>query len=242
MKQEVIVPKDYTSLGVQLQYFVGAIEIFFGSDSIATLEMRRLLLQVGRNKKQFRDMIALDEWFAARFLLAIDKRFQRWLNECKKATVSRSDVNDRILDFSDVIEMVLNGTFTMPLPPSFQKVNSEDATDKRSGDNLVKEGSGKKQKSDKKEKKDSAPVKNNSQHDSFKMKAGETWKKTFKSAHADSRPSWNGEKTKKMCIRWHIHGECFESCDRKESHVPKEDIPADKVVEMCTFIAKCRGE
>lgn len=48
LKQEVIVPKDFTSLGVQLQYFVGAIEIFFGSESIATMEMRRLLLQVGQ--------------------------------------------------------------------------------------------------------------------------------------------------------------------------------------------------
>jgi hypothetical protein len=83
LMQDVIVPKDYTWLGVQLQYFVGAGEIFFVSESKAGFEMKRLLLQMGRHKKQFRDMIALDKWFAACFLFAIDKCFQCWLNECK---------------------------------------------------------------------------------------------------------------------------------------------------------------
>jgi hypothetical protein len=69
LMQDVIIPKDYTSLGVQLQYFVGAVEIFFGSESIAAFEMRILLLQMGHHKKQFRDMIALDTWFAACFFL-----------------------------------------------------------------------------------------------------------------------------------------------------------------------------
>jgi hypothetical protein len=40
LMQDVIVPKDYTLLGVQWQYFVGAVEIFFGSKSIAAFEMR----------------------------------------------------------------------------------------------------------------------------------------------------------------------------------------------------------
>ncbi len=65
LMQDVIVPKDYTLLGVQMQYFVGTVEIFFGAKSIVTFEMRRLLLQMGRHKKQFRDMIALDKCFAA---------------------------------------------------------------------------------------------------------------------------------------------------------------------------------
>jgi hypothetical protein len=30
--------------------------------------------------------------------------------------------------------------------------------------------------------------------------------------------------------------------DRKESHVPKEDIPPMKVKEMCAFMAKCPSE
>ncbi len=74
------------------------------------------------------------------------------------------------------------------------------------------------------------------------MKEGETWRKVFKSAHVECRPTWNGDKLSKMCLRWHLLGTCFEACDRKESHVPKDQIPAERVAEMCAFIAKCRNE
>ncbi len=201
LMQDVIVPKDYTLLGVQLQYFVGAVEIFFGSESIATFEMRRLLLQMGCYKKQFRDMIALDEWFAACFLFTIDKRFQCWLNKCKRAQISRADVNDRIIDSSNVIKLVLNRTFTMPLLPSFQRINSQAAINKRSGNDLTKEDNKKKQKSDKKEKQEKLViVKNKHQHKFFRMKQNKSWKRNFKSGYVDSRPSWDGKKIKKMRI------------------------------------------
>ncbi len=85
-------------------------------------------------------------------------------------------------------------------------------------------------------------VKNKSQHKSFKLKEGESWKKTFKTVkNTDDRPSWEGKKTKKMCIKYHILGNCFDNCDRLESHVPKDQIPAVKVTEMCAFITKCRN-
>ncbi len=126
-------------------------------------------------------MIALNKWFAAHFLFAIDERFQRWLIECKQAQISRANVNDRIIDFSNVIELVLNGTFTMPLPPSFQGINSKAAVNKRSGDGIAKEDSKKKKKSDKKEKQEElVVVKNEHHYKSFKMNRSKTWKRAFK--------------------------------------------------------------
>jgi hypothetical protein len=219
MKQEVIVPKDYNSMGTQLQYFVGAVEIFFGAESILRIELNKLLHQVGVYKKQFRDMIALDEWFPCRFLFAIDRRVQIFLAECKVA-VTRMDVNDAHLDFKDIL-------------------GSDGSKKDASG--------GKKRKSDKSdgnnEKKEKlVVVKNTNQHELFAMKPGETWKKTFKSAHVNLRPTWDGVNSQKMCIKYHIEGSCFTTCDRIESHVPKDQIPAEKVAEMCKFIAKCRGE
>ena len=99
-------------------------------------------------------------------------------------------MNDRIIDFSNVIELVLNGTFTMPLLPSFQRINSKVAINKRSGDDLAKKDNKKKQKSDKKEKQEKLViVKNEHQHKSFKMKQNESQKRNFKLAFIDSRPS-----------------------------------------------------
>ncbi len=135
-------------------------------------------------------------------------------------------MDDRIIDFSNVIELVLNGTFTMPLLPSFQRINSKAAINKCSGNDLAKEDSKKMQKSDKTEKQEKLViVKNKHQQESFKMKQNESWKRNLKSAYIDSRPSWGGKKTKKMCIKWHIHGECFDNCNRKESYVPKISFP-----------------
>jgi hypothetical protein len=111
-------------------------------------------------------------------------------------------VNDRIIDFSNVIELVLNGTFTMPLPPSFQRINSKAAINKRSGNDLAKEDNKKKQKSDKKKKQDKLVIiKNKHQHESFKMKQNKSWKRNFKLAYVDSRSSWDGKKTKEVCIK-----------------------------------------
>ncbi len=110
-------------------------------------------------------------------------------------------MNDRLIDFSDVIELVLNRTFTMPLPPSFQRINSKAAINNCSSDDLAKEENKKNQKSDKKEKQEKLViVKKIHQHESFKMKQNKSWKRNFKSAYVDSRPSWDGKKTKKCAL------------------------------------------
>jgi hypothetical protein len=76
----VHVPKDFAGLGTQLQLFATASSIFFGSKSFCTEKLNQLLLLVACNKKPFRDQIALNEFFAAKFLFAVDWRVQRSLD------------------------------------------------------------------------------------------------------------------------------------------------------------------
>jgi hypothetical protein len=45
-----------------------------------------------------------------------------------------------------------------------------------------------------------------------------------------------------MCARFHIKGDCFDNCTRKESHVTNDKIPDDKRAAMTEFLAKCRAE
>lgn len=151
-------------------------------------------------------------------------------------------VNNKHLDFSNILNSVLYWNFCMPLPPTFKKVNAEDTGNKHAGED--KEVGGKKKKVEKSEKKKEnlVAVKNTNQHKAFKMREGKSWKQMFTSKNMNERPSWNGDKSTKMCVRYHVLGKCFKSCNRKESHKPKDQIPADKVVEMCAFIAKYRGE
>ena len=66
-------------------------------------------------------------------MFAIDRQVQRWLKSCKRAENSRNEVNDKCLDLDEVIEQVLNGTFTMTLPPAFMKVKTEASEKKDAG-------------------------------------------------------------------------------------------------------------
>jgi hypothetical protein len=45
-------------------------------------------------------------------------QIQRWLRECQKFD-DKSMVNDRIVDFDPLIEMVLNSSTNVTLPPNF---------------------------------------------------------------------------------------------------------------------------
>jgi hypothetical protein len=127
IKQLVHVPSDFTGLGTQIQLFGAALIIFFGKDSVCTLSLSLLLSTIGQDKKSFRDQTALDEFFAAKFLVGVDTRVQRLLKSCKLAQNFCTQVNNRILQFNNLINAVLNGTFHMTLPMAFKKVSGSAA-------------------------------------------------------------------------------------------------------------------
>jgi hypothetical protein len=128
LKQSVHIPSNFNGLGTQIQLFGAALTIFFGEDSVYTSNLTQLITMIGRNKKSFQDQIALGFFFAAKFLFAINKQVQRWLRSCESAHISCTQVNSRILQFKDLIDTVLNGTFHVNLPPLFAKVSGRAAT------------------------------------------------------------------------------------------------------------------
>jgi hypothetical protein len=79
LKQAVYAPSNYNGIGTQILLFAVASSILVGADSLCTNSLQQLLLLVSQNKKSFRDQIALDEFFADKFLFAIDRRVQHWL-------------------------------------------------------------------------------------------------------------------------------------------------------------------
>jgi len=81
-------------------------------------------------------------------------------------------------------------------------------------------------------------VKNPAPDEDLAVKAGESWAETFSKQLPKERPSWDGKIN--MCARWHIKGDCFDDCSRKESHVGKDKIPADKKASFLSYMAKCR--
>ena len=157
--------------------------------------------------------------------------------------MTRKSVNDKVIDFEDLLEQVLNGSFTMNLPPSFKIVqagtdapnDAKQAVARGAKEEGKGEGRGKKRKGDNG---NGNLVKNPAPDEDLAVKAGESWAETFSKQLPKERPSWDGKIN--MCARWHIKGDCFDDCSRKESHVGKDKIPADKKASFLTYMAKCR--
>jgi hypothetical protein len=91
---------------------------------------------------------------------------------CKLATVSCSQVDDRVLHFDLIIDDILNGRFRTVLPATFKKVNGNPNIVVTSGDNDSKIEGNKRRK---KNQESGNIVKNTEQLKEFKMANGESW-------------------------------------------------------------------
>jgi hypothetical protein len=164
---------------MQIQLFTAVANIFFGKESICTTNLRQLLLQITRKKKRFCDQIALDEFFAEKFLFAVNRRVQHWMKMCEQAYHTCAKVKNYILQFNDLIDKVLNGTFHLILPSTFKKVlGTISIAESKSGKPKKEGGKG----GDKKQKNKNSNgniVKNPGQPEEFKPKDRESWKDTF---------------------------------------------------------------
>jgi hypothetical protein len=161
------------------------------------MNLRQLLLLISRNKKSFRDQVTLDEFFLAKFLFAVNRRVQQWLCMCKQAFHIHAEVKYQVLQFEDLIDEVLNGTFHLILPSTFKKVQGTYSVgdDKN---NEPKRGGGKD--GDKKRQNEQGNgklVKNTGQPNKFKVTDRETWKGTFSKMPPQDQPAWNDKV--KMC-------------------------------------------
>ena len=248
-KHSVKAPTTYHEMIQQLKYFQVACTVFFGEKSIASVSLTALIQLVELNKHIFKSC-EVDKEFMSKFLFAIDKRFQLWLESCTTLP-NRAAVDDSVLHFRPLVQMVQYSTFNLTLPLTFTKATekTEPATksstkngnkgggggggdDPSNGDNEGQNPNKKRKKSEK--------VTNKHQPEQFKMKTGETWQTTFAHKDVRNRVPWEGDV--KMCPRWFIGGYCFANCFHKSSHVKDTDIPADKLAAFKSFLDNIRGD
>ncbi len=109
-KQEVSAPMNFNEMKEQVQMFTVANvqmftvanDIFFGDLSVGSQSLRALLRMMENNKSTFKARECTDKKIPAKFLFAVNSRFQLWLKDCRKAT-SQNEVNDSLIDFSALI-------------------------------------------------------------------------------------------------------------------------------------------
>jgi hypothetical protein len=240
-KQEVKAPTTYLEMVHQLTFFAGACSIFFGDNSIPCQAVTALVALVKRNRHILKAREA-DKRFMSQFMFVVDTRFQPWLDECMSLTC-RTQVDDSMLNFSQLIENVRFGTFFVQLPSTFIDATNADSKSGKGGNNSNKRSAEDKDEDNKnggkKKKRKATKVDNPSPPDSCKLQTGETWATHFANKGFNDQVDWNGEC--KMCPRWFIRSFCFDDCSNRDSHVKSEEIPADKLTAFQQFMRTYRG-
>ena len=150
-------------------------------------------------------------------------------------------VNDRLVCFDEVFEMVMNSTINVILPPNFVKPTT--TASPTSSNVMSPDGDGKKKK-DKKRKagdvEEERITKNPAPIPEFLLKDGENWKEHFAGKCSKDCPKWDD--TIFMCARWYIRGKCFIDCNNKASHVGASAVPQAKKDAFLAYITKVRRE
>jgi len=232
-KQKTEAPTTFEDLSSRIKFIAGASIILFGAGSPLVLQLNKFRGDIKNNRMAIRARIVEDKLFATKILYAIDTRNQRWLGQCKEAR-DRADVDDRIINFDDILNPILNCQFNVSLPPVFALVNRNQVTS-TTGCLLPATDPRKKRK---RTEKDEGSIERAKKVDpAFALKDTEQWK-DFCGVCQDSKPAWEN---KKMCIRWNIRGFCFDNCTNKDSHVEPDENPPAKKSELKTWMAKVRA-
>ena len=165
---------------------------------------------------------------SAKILYTVDTRIQRFLLQCRRKK-DREEVNENLVDFSDLSESCLSQSFNISLPPAFKGKSAESVVDPLQMSEQTRE---------KRKRVDENHVINDDQVAEFKLKPEEDWVVNFRGALVGDRRFLNGKS--KLCTRWYVRGDCFKNCTNKASHVGKDKIPDDKKVGMRNYIKKVR--
>ena len=175
-----------------------------------------------------------DPILITKVMYAVDTRIQLWLNDGRTAT-DREEMDDGIIDLALIVTSVLMDQLVVSLPsclaPTLRKPLEDDEPK-----SPIKKKKKLKDNEDKKSK--NKKVVNHHAPASFCLLVGENYKSTFANKHVEARPMWNDNC--KMCPRWYTLGYCFADCKHKASHVPGDEISADKKAAYDKFLVICR--
>jgi hypothetical protein len=234
--QEVKVPTTFEELHQILLFYLGITLILFGAGSAIMAGVKSFAMAILSEKIIFKGRIAADSKLPAKILYAMKIWIQHWLGECLKFK-DWLMVNNCLVSFDEVFEMVMNSTMNVSLPPNFVKPTPKNSP---TSNNVMPAREDGKRKGGKKRKSGKADgeriTKNVVPIPEFLMKDGKNWKEHFSGKCSKDHPKWDN--TTFMCVRWHIRGECFVDCSNKAIHVGACAVPPVKHNKFKAYITK----
>jgi hypothetical protein len=240
--QEVKDPRSFEELHQVLSFYSVITSILFGTGSALIVGVKLFASAILTKKIIFKGCIAADSNLPTKFLYAMEIQIQRWLGECEKFE-DHLMVNNRLVSFDKVFEMVMNYSLNVTLPPNSIKSPPKNPTTTTPttppGDNDKQRGGEMKRKRNNNDDKDCI-IKNTAPITKFLMKEDKIWKQDFTGKCSRDHPKWNNFGAF-MCARWWIRGKCFCDCNNKASHIGASAVPQVKHDKFSTYISNLLG-
>ena len=225
LRQAIAIPTTIDGMLHNISNFTAASRLFFGEDSTLTIGLNSWRPQISTNLISYESQSLNDNTFIASVLTSIDTRVNCWLQDCATKPF-RCNVDDELVDFTDIQKAIRIRQFSFTLPPSIRSHISSSSKRQDPPSNL---DDGREQKRQ--------PIQNPKKNNRWKLRDGEDYREIFADKHIGKRPSWNGVN---ICPRWHIRGVCFSGCNLSETH--REITDPELRRQMDTYCKLCRGE
>ena len=220
LKQGVKVPKSIEEMRFSIFNTTAAASFFFSKWSLLSTKLLEVHNHLVRHYPIYEASLAKDHLFTAKFLFAIDTRIQIWLKMCEIKEF-REDVDDKLLNFDEVLNQVILRTFTITLPPSIQHV-FEKKQIKRLDQDFNGPGPKRKKNNEKEESRNTNRIPNEGKLENWILDQDQYTKKLRHNSSLKSRPKLHDVP---MCHRFHSRGYCFDNCGNKATHIASNKLP-----------------
>ena len=118
LKQGEKVPKSIEEMRFSIFNMTAVASFFFSKWSLLSSKLLEVHNQLVCHYPIYKASLVKDHLFTAKFLFAIDTRIQLWLKMCEIKEF-REDVDDKLLNFNEVLNQVILRTFSITLPTCF---------------------------------------------------------------------------------------------------------------------------
>ena len=222
LKQGVKVPKSIEEMRFSIFNTTATASFFFSKWSLLSSKLLDVHNHLVRHYPIYEASLAEDSLFTAKFLFAIDTRIQIWLKMCEIKEF-REDVDDKLLNFDEVLNQVILRSFNISLPPSIQHI-FEKKQPKRIDQDLNGPGPKRKRGNDQERDERSTRILNDGKLDKWILNQDQYTNKLRHNSSLKSRPKLEDTP---VCHRFHSRGYCFDNCGNKATHIASNKLPTE---------------
>ncbi len=232
LARTVIVPQNFNEMIASFERQNSVYSLIFTKESIITTKHKEFILDLKDLEEKVEEMLVSDPDACARIMYKTEIKSNLWFEECMNCDF-RGDVDDSLIDFSDLIKSIRLKDIQQRLPKCFKRVNNN----KRARDEPDKNRENSSKKS--KQNNNNSFTENKEKIEGCYLLENEDYRAVFLGKDKGSkRPDCS--LGCKMCPKWLLKGGCWEDCIFKASHVSPSQFSKEEKEAFKSWMDYCR--